>query len=108
MPCQVVRERDFRLVARWVIDLSEEGMRARSDVPVLTGEPVIITFLAPIARAWIDAEAYVSRVVHGRRPGDRGRELGIHFEHLDPSARALLRGELGWFRPALDVRRRAA
>ena len=97
VPCQVVRERDFRLLARWMVDLSPEGMRVRADVPVLTGEAVIITFLAPMARAWIDAEAYVTRVVHGRRPTDRGRELGIHFEHLVPAARELLHAELGWF-----------
>jgi hypothetical protein len=105
VPCQVVRERDFRLLARWMVDLSPEGMRVRADLPVLTGEVVIVSFLMPIARAWIDAEAYVARVIHGRRPHDRGRELGIHFEHLDRVARSRLGGELDWFRPAGAHRR---
>jgi len=96
-----VRECDFRLLARWTVDLSAEGIRVRADAPVLTGELVIVSFLAPMARAWIDAEAYVARVIHGRRPHDAGRELGIHFEHLDRAARALLGGELDWFRPAI-------
>jgi hypothetical protein len=67
---------------------------------VLTGEPVIVTFLAPFSRVWIDAEALVARVVHGRRPEDRGRELGLAFEHLDESARSRIHRELAWFRPA--------
>jgi hypothetical protein len=107
IPCQVVRERDFTLVGRQVLDLSEEGMLVRADARVLTGEPVIVTFLAPFSRIWIDAEAFVARVIHGRRPHDRGRELGLSFEHVDATARARFHRELGWFRP-VSARGRAA
>lgn len=95
-----MRERDFRLVARRLVDLSEEGLFALSDVPVLTGEPVIVSFRAPLGRDWIDAEASVTRVVHARREGDRGRGLGIVFDRLDAAARAALAAQLGWFREA--------
>jgi len=99
LACQVVRERDFRLVARWSIDLSERGMLVTADAPVLTGEPLIVSFKSPFARAWIDAEATVARVIHARRQGDRKRALGLFFEDLDAASRACLATVLPWFRP---------
>jgi hypothetical protein len=100
----VVRERSFRLVGRQMLDLSEGGMLVRMDQDpregrVLTGERVLICFLAPFSRVWVDAEAFVARVIHGRRPADRGRALGLEFERLEVFARARLERELGWFRP---------
>jgi hypothetical protein len=88
--CQIVRERDFRLVARTVVDLSLDGLLALAEERVLTGEPLIIAFRAPRTSTWIETEAVVARVSHGRRPGDRGTTLGISFEDLPPLARALL------------------
>ena len=81
-------------------DLSEEGLFVQADLPVLTGEPVIVSFRAPLAHAWIDAEASVARVVHGRRAGDRGRGLGLVFERLEGGADATLREQLRWFSAA--------
>jgi hypothetical protein len=107
VPCQVVRERDFRLVARHMLDLSEEGMLVTSFARVLTGEPLVVSFMAPFSRAWIDLEATVARVLHGRRPTDRARALGLHFEPVGARARALLCGELAWFRPARSLLRTA-
>jgi len=97
LPCQVVRERDFRIVARQMVDLSEEGMLVDSVERVLTGEGLIVTFKAPFSHAWIDAEAIVTRVIHGRRPGDRGYALGLQFEAVDAASRVRLRDQLGWF-----------
>src|SRR4051812_34627455 len=77
MRCQVVRERDFRIVGRQAFDVSSEGMLVAADVPILTGEPLIVSFVVPFGRTWIDAEATVARVIHGRRDGDRGRAIGI-------------------------------
>ena len=70
-PCQVVRERDFKMVGGLALDLSPEGMLAVSCERVLTGEPVIVSFLAPRLGMRFDAEATISRVVHGRRDGRR-------------------------------------
>jgi hypothetical protein len=90
IPCQVVRERDFRLVADRIDDLSIDGMLVAPADPVLTGEPVIVTFQAPGSDEWFDAEATVARVVHARRPGEVTRGLGLVFDRL-PRRHALAR-----------------
>jgi hypothetical protein len=87
--CQVVRERDFRLVADCVVDLSPGGALVGPADPVLTGERVIVSFPG-VRGAWIDAEAVVARVLHGRRIGEYTRTLGLSFESLDPESRAAL------------------
>ncbi|MBN1607018.1 MAG: PilZ domain-containing protein [Polyangiaceae bacterium] len=88
--CQVVRERDFRLVADRVKNLSASGMLVAPADPVLTGERLIVSFRLPQSDFWIDAEAVVSRVVHGRRAGENTRALGVQFDNLDPEARRAL------------------
>ena len=90
LPCQIVRERDFRLVAELAVDLSTDGMLVRTELPVLTGEGLLVSFRPPHATAWLDAQAVVARVVHGRRPGDRGRCLRLTFQGLDEDLRELL------------------
>ncbi|MEJ7734133.1 MAG: PilZ domain-containing protein [Polyangiaceae bacterium] len=101
LACQVVRERDFKLIARQVVDLSEVGMRVLPMTRVLTGENLIVSFMAPFTRTWVDAEATVARVDHGRRPGDSGMSLGLFFDHIDEHARALLRLNLASVPPPL-------
>jgi hypothetical protein len=83
--CQVVREHDFRRVAQLGLDLSTEGMLVATRDVVLTGEELIVSFRAPLSNRWFDAQATVARVVHGRRPGDRGRCLGLSFHGNDES-----------------------
>ncbi|MFT3773239.1 MAG: PilZ domain-containing protein [Minicystis sp.] len=100
LSCSIVRERDFRLVADRAVDLSTDGMLVATDLPVLTGEPVIVSFRAPRSSRWIDAEAVVARVVHGRRPGERGRRLGLAFRDLGDEARHLLFRALRTLPPA--------
>jgi len=81
--CQVVRERDFRVVGDLALDLSERGMLVRTNERVLTGEDVVVCFQPPRSNRWVDAVGHVARVVHGRRPGDRTRALGIELETMD-------------------------
>jgi hypothetical protein len=90
LPCQIVRERDFRLVADVTLDLSTNGMLVPTEERVLTGEPLVVSFCVPRSSRWIDTEAVVARVVHGRRPGEAGRRLGLSFLRLDRSARQVL------------------
>ncbi|MBN2196601.1 MAG: PilZ domain-containing protein [Polyangiaceae bacterium] len=90
IPCQVVRERDFRLVADQISNLSATGMLVTPADPVLTGERLIVSFRAPRCDVWIDAEVTVARVVHGRRPGEYARALGLRFEGLDPWSRFVI------------------
>jgi PilZ domain len=102
--CQVVRERDFKLVSQLILDLSETGALLATRVPVLTGEPLIVSFRAPFTKTWIDVEATVQRVVHGRRKGDPGQALGIEFESIDPGSYRLLQNKLSGFPPPLPGR----
>jgi hypothetical protein len=114
--CQVVRERDFTLIGRRAVDLSDGGMlvlsepcwpsssRARSpDLDVLTGEDMVVSFRAPATRLWFDCAATVARVIHGRRPEDWGPCLGLSFD-LDEVNRARLGAELRGLPPPLPAR----
>lgn len=90
IPCQLVRLRDFKLVGRTIADLSAEGALIEATGAVLTGEEVIMSFRAPFSSRWIDADAVIARVVHGRRTGDLRRSLGVSFTSLSAEARRLL------------------
>lgn len=90
LDCQVVTERDFKLVARRSLDVSEDGMLVLADTSVTPGEACIVSFRAPGMERWIDAEATVVRVGHGRRRGDVGPVLGLAFDWIPERSRALL------------------
>jgi hypothetical protein len=98
--CQVVRLRDFRLIADRVENLSASGILVGPADPVLTGEPVIISFRVPGLADFIDAEAVVRRVVHGRRPGETRRALGLELLDLADYSRRLLAAFLRRLPPA--------
>lgn len=102
--CQVVRERDFKLVGESTLDLSPDGMLVLTRDKVLTGEDLLVSFRTPILGTWFDAEARVARVVHGRRPGDYGRALGIRFRRLDRIAKSLLDASLESYPDATPAR----
>ena len=104
--CQVVRERDFRLIASQGIDVSSTGMLVATDEAVLTGEPLIIAFRLPRTARWFDAQGSIARVVHGRRPGDGGRRLGLEFDELDAEAKWLLARALRDVPPPVPKRER--
>ncbi len=92
--CQVVRERDFRLIADRVENLSTWGMLVTPSDPVVTGEKVFVSFQVPGSEEWIDATATVTRVIHGRRPNETTRKLGLEFDDLSPYDRFRLRRAL--------------
>jgi hypothetical protein len=104
MECQVVREHDFKLIARHAVDLSPDGMLVMAEAPVLTGEDVIISFRAPVSRVWFDSVGTVARIVHGRRPGDVGPCMGIQFDDIDLLDRAALHANLRRLPPPLPRR----
>ena len=87
MPCQVVREYDFKLVGDLALDLSTNGMLVRAVTRILTGEEVFLAFRPPRSNRWMDAQGIVSRVVHGRRPGDLGLAFGIEFTSMESEYR---------------------
>jgi hypothetical protein len=88
--CQVVREHDFKMLGSRGVDLSPAGMLVMAQEPVLTGEPVIVSFRLPRGLYWFDAQATVARVVHGRRPGDTGRCFGLEFHTFDDDCKWFL------------------
>src|SRR5215510_6431362 len=88
--CQVVRERDFSLLADRMVDLSATGALVGPADPALTGERLLVSFRIPRSTVWIDAEATVTRVVHGRRPGEFSRALALEFEDLEALPRFVL------------------
>ncbi|HEY8075791.1 MAG TPA: PilZ domain-containing protein [Labilithrix sp.] len=92
--CQVVRERDFKLVATQAIDVSPDGMLVATDFDLEPGESLIVSFKATGLGIWFDTEAKVVRNVRGRRHGDKGRGVGLRFLSLDPVKRLILRGHL--------------
>ena len=94
IPCQVVRMRDFKLVADSIVNLSLGGILVGPSDPVLTGEPLFISFKLPCSGEWIDSDAVVARVVHGRRDEDETRQLGVRFGLLSPSAIAAVRAQI--------------
>jgi hypothetical protein len=98
--CQVVRLSDFRLVADRIENLSPAGMLVGPADPVLTGEPVIVSFRVPGLADWIDAEAVVRRVAHGRRPGETRRALGLELVDVPDYSRRLLAAFLRRLPPA--------
>lgn len=88
--CQVVRERDFQLVADRIVNLSETGLMVSPADPVLTGERLIVSFQIPHSGYWVDAEATVARVIHGRRPGEHTRALALELENVEEIPQLLL------------------
>jgi hypothetical protein len=102
LACQVVRERDFRLIADRLTNLSVSGALVTPADPVVTGEALIVSFQLPGSSAFIDVDARVSRVLHGRRPGEYTRALGIVFSTLSEEQRLLLEAEL-LLRPATPL-----
>ena len=98
--CQVVRERDFSLIADRVVDLSATGALVGPADPALTGERILVSFRIPRSTIWIDAEATVTRVVHGRRPGEFSRSLAIEFDDLEALPRFMLQEALRKVPPA--------
>lgn len=98
--CQVVRERDFRLLADRTMDLSATGALVGPADPALTGERILVSFRIPRSSVWIDAEATVTRVVHGRRPGEFSRALALEFDDLEVLQRFMLKDALRSVPPA--------
>ena len=89
--CQVVREFDFRLVGDLALDLSTKGMLVRGcGVRLLTGEELLVAFRPPRCNLWVDAQATVARVIHGRRPGDTGLSFGLEFHGMERHHEELL------------------
>ncbi len=104
MPCQVVEESQFKLLAETCLDLSTHGMRVRALLPVPVGTRVLTSFRVPDSSLYIDIEAEVTRVVWGRRSGDESSALGLRFLGLSRVDRAILASRLQGLPPPAPKR----
>jgi len=104
LACQIVRERDFRVIADRAVDVSPNGMLVVTDHDLEAGENLFVTFKATQLGLWFDTEASVERFVLGRRAADRAPGVGIRFTTLDPVKRLILRGHLRRVPPPLPSR----
>ncbi len=104
--CELVTDRGFRLIGRTGLDLSTAGMLVRVErAHVELGEEVIVAFRAPRSRMWFDATGTITRVSHGRRPGDRGEAVAVRFHDLEAIDHAVLAAQLRGLPPPPPARR---
>ena len=99
IPCQVVRERDFRLISDAVVDLSVSGMVVTAahwvfGQSILTGERLIVSFQLPRTLVWVDTQATVTRVARGRRRGENAPALALEFDPMPLITQLRMRGAL--------------
>jgi hypothetical protein len=94
LACRVRRMDDWRLLGDRTVDLSPQGLLVLSDEHIDDRTECVVSFQATELPIWFDACARVTRIVEGRRPGDSGRALGVHFETLPAVSRLILRGFL--------------
>jgi hypothetical protein len=104
--CEVVAEDGFRLLGRYTLDLSEDGLLLDAGAPCVIGEPVIVSLRMPRGTSWIDAEGHVARAIDGQRREDCGSALGIAFDAMSPVDRAILRASLHGLPPPVPRRHR--
>ena len=105
LDAQIVREDDFCQVGTQILNLSELGMFVATTSAVEVGDSMIVAFMAPFTRTWVDAEAIVTRVAFGRRRADRTVGAGLEFLEVSAVSRALLREQLQGLPPPLPTPR---
>lgn len=90
IPAQIVRLHDFRLLSDCIENLSVGGALAGPSTCAVPGEKLIVSFQIPHSQVWLDVDAVVARVIQGRRPTDRGPQLGLRFESLSSKSQKWL------------------
>lgn len=76
----MIRLRDMRIIADQLENLSMGGLLVGPCDPVLTGEPILVLMEFPETGDYLDATGVIARIVHGRRPGEGSRCLGLELE----------------------------
>jgi hypothetical protein len=104
--CHAVSDLGFELLGELALDLSPLGMMIACDAPAAVGETVFVSLLTPGAQpVWLDAEAEVTRILHGFRAGDPGYCAGLRFTYLERRSRAELLARLAGLPPPIPRRR---
>lgn len=88
LECQCV-DADCVLIGERIVNLSADGLLVRTDGGTARiGDTVIVSFKPPGSAVWIDAEARVTRLLTGSRPGAPG--IAIELTSTTPFERELL------------------
>ena len=103
--CQVVRERDFKIVGERTVDLSTDGMLVPTELDVAPGEDLFVSFRLMYG-IHVDVMGKVARMVRGLRAHDQGPCVGVKFAGLDAVTRHIMRGSLRKVPPPLPRRAR--
>ncbi len=103
--CQVVRERDFKIVGERTVDLSTDGMLVPTELDVEPGEELFVSFQLMFG-IQVDVGGKIARLIRGLRTDDQGPCVGVKFDGLDPVTRHIMRGSLRKVPPPLPRRSR--
>lgn len=104
--CHAVSDLGFELLGELALDVSPLGMMIACDAPAALGETVFVSLQTPgPSPVWLDAEAEVTRILHGFRAGDPGYCAGLRFTYLERRARAELLTRLAGLPPPIPRRR---
>jgi hypothetical protein len=95
---EVVRAHDFVRVAGRILDLSEDGLRARAEHDgVEVGDEVVIAFRAPATGDWLERTGWVAHLA------DDG-SFGVVFGPADDDDRSALADVLARLPPVIPRR----
>ncbi len=103
--CQVIREKDFKLLGQSALNISADGLLLKSRFRAQKGEALLISFRVPGTNQWIDTEATVARFESSDSPR-KAHTIGVAFESLDSESKRLLRAKISRFPPTLPTRPR--
>lgn len=106
LSCEVVRQRDYQLIGKRMVDFSTDGLQILAEDDALLHEDVEVFFRVPYSKIHLMAEGHVARVIRGKRAGDEGPSFGIALGGLHPDAMSALRGAQLRFPPTMPWRPR--
>jgi hypothetical protein len=96
----------YREIGTQVLDISPQGMLVACDDGVEVGDSIMLFFRAPGRdELWLDAEAEVTRIIHGYRRYDPGYCMGVRFTYLEKPEREQLSNRLVGYPPPIPQRR---
>lgn len=87
---EVVALDDFELVGNRILDASAEGALIACDRRVELGQNIVLSFPVPGSGLVFDAEAEITRIIHGMRTGDPGYCAGVRYTDFDRRDRLAL------------------
>lgn len=104
LDCEVVSERDFRLLGEMTYDVSRDGVLLEAYDLAELDEPVIFSLRLPFSDDFLEGHGRVARIIRGLRETDEGPALGIAFTELEGVMSARLEAALRGAPPPVPAR----